>query len=194
MPGRKSLWVRHKERWSEGCGHEACSKAFRVVLAKGKIPADIALVGEGPGRSEDSIGLPFVGPAGQLLDKIVGKAIPEAYRVVYLNMVGCIPLGYGGKDKEPSEDQVEACKGRVEEMLALAHPKILIAVGAFAKGYLEQGYAHSLRVPDTVKVFGSIDHPAYILKTNVAQRGLLIQRAIVNITGYIEEYEDLVKG
>lgn len=65
----------HVQEW-KGCTLCPLSQGrTRVVLSRGKVPCDVLFVGEAPGRSEDVVGQPFVGPAGQLFDKIVERAV-----------------------------------------------------------------------------------------------------------------------
>lgn len=68
----KSPYALHVERWRNGCGAEICEGA-RKCLARGSLPADVLFLGEAPGESENVLGRPFVGPAGQLLDHIVER-------------------------------------------------------------------------------------------------------------------------
>ena len=63
----------------------------RVVLCRGKVPADVLFIGEGPGESEDSIGQPFIGPAGHLLDQILEQSGVTEHRYCLTNLVCCIP-------------------------------------------------------------------------------------------------------
>jgi uracil-DNA glycosylase len=76
--GRKPLTLldAHKERWKDGCGAEICSRSRRV-FSRGKIPCHVLLIGEAPGESENVLGVPFIGPAGKLLDRIVKEAIKD---------------------------------------------------------------------------------------------------------------------
>ena len=62
-----------------------------VVLARGSIPAEIALLGQDPGTSEDALGLPFIGKSGKILDAIVADSIPPKITRVFTNVLGCIP-------------------------------------------------------------------------------------------------------
>lgn len=69
-----SLYSAHVERW-KSCQRCALGRTRdKIVLAKGRLPCDVLFVGEAPGESEDVIGLPFVGPAGRLLDEMIRDA------------------------------------------------------------------------------------------------------------------------
>jgi uracil-DNA glycosylase len=237
-----SAFQRHVQRWG------ACQKCplhrvrQKIVLAKGQVPTDVLLCGESPGLSEDSIGTPFVGPAGHLLDYILSRAL-ENYprvRVAVTNLVGCFPrmkvpkvvnlqkerydvrvdrsTDWGnpyviGKDGtreeviqkyqewlprqtkllkllpqltgarlgcfchplpchgdvivetwerlvdqgkvEPQPWAIEACRERLEEFIALANPRLVVAVGTLAAKHLN---ARALKGRE----FASIIHPAAV--------------------------------
>lgn len=68
-------WTEHVARWRDCTACRLCQQRDRIVLARGDVPCDVLFVGEAPGASEDALGLPFVGPAGRLLDSIVDSAI-----------------------------------------------------------------------------------------------------------------------
>lgn len=65
----------HFATWRNGCGCELCPAAKKVVIGKGENPCDVCFVGEAPGDSEDVLGDPFVGPAGEVLDHIVSRSL-----------------------------------------------------------------------------------------------------------------------
>lgn len=162
----------------------------RVVFPRGSVPADVVFVGEAPGESENILGQPFVGPAGQLLDGIAEEALGGLVRVAFTNLVLCIPYSPDGVGKidEPEPDHVTACKGRLEEFLRIAKPRLVVAVGACAKKWLAPGYKHSVKIPNGAKLI-DIVHPAFILRMNVAQRGLARQRCVVQVRQAVEELE-----
>jgi uracil-DNA glycosylase family 4 len=187
-----TLYQKYKEQWKNGCGHNLCERACHIVHLRGSVPCDIAFIGEAPGRSEDTLGSPFIGPAGHLLDHIIKNSIRVAehpLRTAFMNMVGCLPRSDEDNTKlsEPSEDQVETCKPRLEHLLKVAKPKLIVAVGQFSAKHLEQGYMHSVQLPSSHKQVCVIDHPAFILRTNIANRGLMVQRAMVVLRGAIED-------
>jgi len=192
----------HVERWKNGCGHDLCSKARRIVLGRGSVPCDVLLVGEAPGQSEDNVGKPFVGPAGKLLDNIIECSIgvennvrranghPELTYAI-TNVVGCMPRGNAGaKAGEPDLDQIEACIPRLEDFIAVARPRLVVCVGKISKEWLEPGIKGNVKFdahdPRNVRRV-VIDHPAFILRANVVNQGLLRQRAIVTIGTAVEE-------
>ena len=99
-----------------------------VVFGTGNADADLMFIGEGPGAEEDRQGLPFVGPAGQLLTKIIG-AIGLAREQVYIaNVVKCRPPG----NRDPQPDEVAACRSFLEDQVRLVAPRVLVALGRVA--------------------------------------------------------------
>ena len=149
-------------------------------------------------NSEDVLGRPFVGPAGKLLDEIVDRAWGRSSGVVgkriypvtwaFTNLVACIPRDEnGGKATEPAEEYIEACQPRLVEMLSLAEPKLLGAVGKHATDWLTPGYRWSTPLPATVVKRVDLLHPAAILRANLTQRGLLAQRCVAQLREAAEE-------
>lgn len=99
-----------------------------VVFGSGNPHADLMFVGEGPGAQEDRQGLPFVGPAGQLLTKII-EAIGRTRDGVYIaNIVKCRPPG----NRDPRPEEVAACREYLEGQIALIRPKVIVALGRVA--------------------------------------------------------------
>lgn len=77
-PNRQPLtqYQQFAARYRAGCGSDQCTnRNTRVVLARGSVPCDVLLIGEAPGESENVLGLPFIGPAGKLMDSVVRDAL-----------------------------------------------------------------------------------------------------------------------
>jgi uracil-DNA glycosylase family 4 len=177
-------------RWKGGCGSSICETATKVVFGRGDIPCDILLIGEAPGISEDIIGQAFVGPAGSLLDYILDRALgkPWPYRVAMTNVVCCIPRGEDGeKWQEPPDEAIEQCSERLKEFVALTRPRLIVRVGKIATDWLTPGYRYSITFEGGIPMV-DVQHPAFILRQNIAQRGLLVQRAIVTIQNAAEQH------
>jgi DNA polymerase len=193
MPSRRvelSPWKQFKARWKDGCGAPICPGATRRCLARGDVPCDVLFIGEAPGESENVCGVPFIGPAGKLLDVIVSRAFQSApgLKWAFTNVVACIPReADGAKAGEPEDESVLACKPRLEEFIAMCSPRLVVAVGSVAEGWLDQGYKHSIQLPSPRPAQIAISHPAYILRSNVAMRGLAVQRAVVTISNALED-------
>lgn len=99
-----------------------------VVFGSGSSNADLMFIGEGPGAEEDRQGLPFVGPAGELLTRIL-KAISLEREDVYIaNIVKCRPPG----NRDPLPEEVASCKAYLEAQIDLIDPKIIVLLGRVA--------------------------------------------------------------
>lgn len=99
-----------------------------VVIGDGNPNADIMLIGEGPGQQEDLQGIPFVGAAGQLLDKMLA-AIDFSREDVYIaNIVKCRPPG----NRDPREEEQAACIAYLRHQLVLVKPRIIVCLGRIA--------------------------------------------------------------
>jgi uracil-DNA glycosylase len=158
-----------------GCGLKF-EGARQSVFARGTESADIMLIGEGPGADEDVRGLPFVGRAGQLLDKMLAAAgLTE--RVFITNTVYWRPPG----NRTPTTAEQAVCRPFVERAISLVNPKaLLLAGGASAKSMLgrEEGIL-SLRGRwfEWSSADGTINlpalptlHPAFLLRTPGAKK------------------------
>ncbi|NSW82340.1 MAG: uracil-DNA glycosylase [Syntrophothermus sp.] len=100
----------------------------QVVFGEGDQKADLMLVGEGPGQVEDEQGRPFVGPAGQLLDRILEACAIRRDEVYITNIVKCRPPG----NRLPNPDEVAACRGWLEAQIRLMSPRIIVCLGLLA--------------------------------------------------------------
>jgi uracil-DNA glycosylase family 4 len=194
----------HVAKWQGGCGSGLCERASRVY-ARGRIPCDVLFVGEAPGESEDTCCVPFVGPAGKLLDRIVSDALGSrlnVLRICYTNLVCCMPTAIDGpKSGQPLPEEIQSCAPRLVEFIALCRPKLIVCVGTLARDYLDlktHGNVWRVAVHDSSLVEAiaelrkvpqvDINHPAFLLRQNVATQGLLIQRAMITVRNAVEEY------
>ena len=180
-------WLEFKNKWKDCDKCPLCNTRDKIVLAKGKIPCDVLFVGEAPGVSEDILGIPFVGPAGKLLDDWIETAldIPNSDtlnlppRMAFTNLVCCIPLGDDGqKTNEPDKKDIKACNPRLVEFIKLCKPQHIVCVGKLA-------FKHCPRI-DGIG-YTEIVHPAAVLRAEVGQQGLLIQRSVVILQDLFEE-------
>lgn len=187
-PG-KSPYAQLVDQWKDcqNCG--LCLVRKKVVMAKGSIPADVVMVGEAPGESEDVIGVPFVGPAGKLLGRIVDKAKVDggypSVRIAWTNLVGCVPKDDETKRKrgEPLPGEIEACRPRLERLLDLCKPDLIVCVGQLAE---KQAKIHNWEARAKIV---SIVHPAAILRADITQQGLMVQRCCVQLA---DAFNDLI--
>ncbi len=125
---RAELLAAVAERASACTRCRLSAKRRTVVFGTGSADADLMFIGEGPGAEEDRQGLPFVGPAGELLNKIIA-AIDLAREDVYIaNIVKCRPPG----NRDPQPDEAEACREYLEAQIELVRPRVIVALGRVA--------------------------------------------------------------
>lgn len=105
-----------------------CETRNHVVFGVGNPGADIMFIGEGPGEQEDLQGEPFVGPAGKLLDDMLSIIDLDRTKVYIANIVKCRPP----RNRDPQEDEQEACISYLREQIALVKPKIIVCLGRIA--------------------------------------------------------------
>ena len=106
-----------------------CEKRVRAVPGQGPSSPLALVVGEGPGAEEDARGLPFVGPAGQLLDKMLASiGLDRLSNCFIANVVKCRPP----QNRDPAADEQAACIGYLRRQIVLLKPKALLCVGRIA--------------------------------------------------------------
>jgi uracil-DNA glycosylase len=137
-----------------------------AVVGRGNPTASIMIIGEGPGQNEDETGLPFVGKAGQLLDKILASVHLDTEQDVYIcNIVKCRPPN----NRAPTPEEMDACKPYLLEQIRLVNPKIILLTGATAvKGILSDKRGITKIRGQWIPWQGywcmPIFHPAYLLR------------------------------
>lgn len=144
----------------------------QTVFARGTGSSGLVFVGEGPGADEDAQGYPFVGKAGQLLDRMIDAMGFSRDDVYVCNIVKCRPP----KNRKPEPDEMATCRPYLAEQLELLNPNVIVALGATAvEGLLGIGggitrlrgkwrlYQGRVAVMPTF-------HPAYLLRTPEAKR------------------------
>lgn len=105
-----------------------CEKRTNIVLGVGDRNAKIMFIGEGPGADEDAQGEPFVGRAGQLMNKAFEYVGIERSKVYIANIVKCRPPG----NRDPENDEAEACMDYLRSQVLLVKPKIIVLLGRIA--------------------------------------------------------------
>ncbi|MEO4044799.1 uracil-DNA glycosylase [Hoeflea sp. CAU 1731] len=152
------------------------SGARNTVFADGNPAADIMLVGEAPGRDEDRQGLPFVGRAGQLLDRMLAAINLDRESVYITNMIPWRPPG----NRTPTPFEIELCRPFIERHIALANPKIIVFLGNVStksmlnttRGILSiRGSWTRYKLGDALDIQALPTlHPAYLLRNPAHKR------------------------
>jgi uracil-DNA glycosylase family 4 len=104
----------------------------QVVYGTGNPDADLMFIGEGPGYYEDKQGEPFVGAAGQLLNKMLEEIGIRREDVRITNVVLCRPPG----NRDPMPDEVDACTPWIQEQIAIVDPRVIVTLGNFATRFM----------------------------------------------------------
>ena len=120
------------EELEEKCLHcdrcELCRTRHNVVFGVGNRSSRLLFVGEGPGEQEDLQGVPFVGPAGKLLDDMLSIIDLDREKCYIANIVKCRPP----RNRDPQPQEQDACIGFLENQIALLQPKIIVCLGRIA--------------------------------------------------------------
>jgi uracil-DNA glycosylase len=143
------------------------------VYGEGDPDARLMVVGEGPGETEDQLGRPFVGRAGQLLDRMLA-AIGLAREEVYIcNTVKCrptLPGPNGPRNRPPDAQEMENCRPFLDEQIAIVEPEVILALGSpAAKSFLGRDFQITRMRgrwyigPHDIPLMVTF-HPAYILR------------------------------
>ena len=186
-------YMAHFNKWIDCKDCFLHKRRKNVVLARGTIPCDVLFVGEAPGAGEDVLGVPFVGPAGKLLDEIIESAWPSTpgvdRSIAFSNILACIPKASKGNKihsgAEIPEECLDACSGRLTELVNLCIPKVIVLVGQLAKkrihGQAQFGSKWEGEGSSIIH-FVEIIHPAAILRMDISKRGLAVQRTVVALS------------
>lgn len=121
-------WVKLKADCADCQSCQLCQTRRSLVFGVGNEQAEVMLIGEGPGEQEDIQGIPFVGPAGKLLDDMLSMIDLDRSKVYIANIVKCRPP----KNRDPQDTEQRACMGWLERQIALVNPKIIVCLGRIA--------------------------------------------------------------
>jgi DNA polymerase len=165
--------------------------ATQAVAGEGPAEARIMLVGEQPGDQEDLAGRPFVGPAGQILDRALAEAGIDRAQVYVTNAVKHFKFTPRGKRRihqKPDLREITACRSWLDHEIALVKPKLVVALGASAARALlgrsvpvgaSRGRMFSL--PSSIPVAVTI-HPSYVLRIpDQAQRAAEYKQLVADL-------------
>ncbi len=141
-----------------------------VVFGSGNANAELMFVGEAPGANEDRLGLPFVGQAGKLLDKLLREIGLQRADVFVINTVKCRPPG----NRDPHPDEIESCNPYLRGQIELIEPAVICTLGNFATKLLRSDTTGISRIhgQEEVRLIGDravrlypLYHPAAALYT-----------------------------
>ena len=188
IPAGNIATLRRKARDCHACG--LWKHATQTVFGAGASHARIMMIGEQPGLQEDTQGLPFVGPAGRLLDRALADARVDRRTLYLTNTVKHFKYELRGKlrlHKRANAAEQEACRMWLAAELARVQPRIVVALGAMAAQTLfgnafsitrERGQWRHL-APDT-EGFATF-HPSAILRTPGEQRAAMYRQLVEDL-------------
>jgi len=159
-----------------------------IVFGMGDENAELLFVGEAPGRAEDAQGLPFVGPAGRLLDELLMGIGIRREQVYIANVVKCRPPG----NRDPVPYEMDTCNPFLLGQIRIIKPRILCALGRVAASLIldknvQMNKVHGQKFPGHGYFFVPVFHPAAALRTP-STRGVLVEDFNL-LKGYLEEEE-----
>ncbi len=147
-----------------------------MVPGEGDPDAEVMIVGEAPGASEDEEGRPFVGRAGKLLDELLAEAGLEREQVFITNVVKARPPG----NRDPRKDEVAHHMPWLEAQLALIQPRLVVSLGRHALAHFSDGAkisdVHGTEITERGRTLFPLYHPAAALH-NQSLRGTLVADA-----------------
>lgn len=137
-----------------------------LVFGVGNENAEVLFIGEGPGKNEDLQGEPFVGRAGQLLDKYLDAIDLDRHKNIYIaNIVKCRPP----ENRDPLPEEQEACIGWLREQTRLMRPKIIVCLGRIAaQKIIDKNFMITKQHGEFIEkggiIFMATLHPAALLR------------------------------
>ncbi|MFC1549382.1 uracil-DNA glycosylase [Nitrospirota bacterium] len=136
-----------------------------IVFGVGNPSARLMFIGEGPGKDEDAKGEPFVGEAGQLLDRLINRMGLSREEVYIANIVKCRPPG----NRDPEDDEVESCTVFLRQQIEAIRPEVIMTLGRIAAHRLLETKVPITKLRGKFQRYGDIPvmptfHPAYLLR------------------------------
>ena len=163
-------------RTCTACG--LCTTRNHMVFGVGNREADVMFVGEGPGEQEDQQGEPFVGAAGKLLDDMMAIIDLDRTNCYIANIVKCRPP----HNRDPQEDEQDACIGYLRNQAALIRPKIIVCLGRIAAKRL---------ISDDFRI--TREHGRWVQRNGIWMTALYHPSALLrDVTKRPETFEDLL--
>jgi uracil-DNA glycosylase family 4 len=156
----------------QGCTRcKLCENRKTVVIGEGNPQAELVFIGEGPGEQEDLQGRPFVGKAGQLLDRMIQAIGLDRSQVYIANVVKCRPPG----NRNPEPDEIATCSPFLYRQLDAIQPKVVVALGKFAAQTLLNTDVRITQLRGTFQPYRGARlmptfHPAYLLRNPDAKK------------------------
>lgn len=160
-----------KELASEIASCKRCNlhkERTQTVFGIGDLNAELLIIGEAPGAEEDRLGEPFVGPAGRLLNSMLGAIGLSRQQVYIANILKCRPPG----NRDPKPEEVAQCAPYLARQVEMIQPRLILAVGRVAAQNLLQQTTPIGKMRGRRYTYGQLEipvivtyHPAYLLRS-----------------------------
>src|SRR3989338_6029111 len=169
-----------------------CQSRSQVVFGSGNPKAEVILIGEAPGANEDKQGIPFCGMSGQVLNELLNAVGLSREDIFITNTILCRPQD----NRNPAKDEVENCSDRLNSLIQIMKPKVIVTIGNFAterilgkKGITSlHGKIFSIKMTDTEITVIPIIHPAnYLYQGRNPQLFETMKQDFRTIKGIIDE-------
>jgi uracil-DNA glycosylase family 4 len=180
--------------YKEMAGCRLCGIAktrTKVVPGEGSENAQILFIGEAPGYHEDQMGRPFVGPAGQLLDKLLASIDLKRHQVHIANVIKCRPPN----NREPSAEEIDNCHHWLDKQIALIRPKMIVTLGRYSMAKFFPGKTISKIHGTGQKINGIIYFAMYHPAAALHQQSLreTLETDMLKIPRYLAELQKTVE-
>ncbi len=178
-------WKQLESACGECRGCELYKTRKNLVFGTGNRSADLMFVGEAPGEREDETGIPFVGAAGQLLDKYLIAVGLERENVYIANILKCRPP----RNRDPLPEEGDACIGFLREQVKLIRPKIIVCLGRISamrliKPDFKITREHGIIVKKGAFAMTAVYHPAALLRDPAKKEDMF--RDMKKIKAYLD--------
>jgi len=183
-----------EEKAKNCCACRLCKTRKNVVFGEGDLQTNLMFVGEAPGEQEDIQGRPFVGRAGQLLNRFLNLYGVSREKVYITNVVKCRPPN----NRNPETDEIKSCYPFLERQIELIEPKVILCLGAFAARTILnlpektpisriRGKEHKVEVKGKEVIVIPTFHPAYLLRNRKGEPEFQkdLEKAL-KLAGFIE--------
>jgi len=146
-----------------------CKTRTNVVPGEGSSKAEIMFIGEGPGKKEDEQGIPFIGAAGKLLDKLLALISLKREDVYIANVVKCRPP----ENRDPLPEEVEACRPWLDQQIEIIKPKLIVLLGRHSMDRFLSNQKISIDHGKPKRKNGQVYYPIYHPAAALYRNGLL---------------------
>jgi len=156
----RTILEQHKDKYFSCSRCHLHRTAFRQVIFRGTLPCDVLFLGEAPGNTEDTLGTPFIGSSGKLLEKMISLSSSQekagSYSYGISNVICCVPRDDANKLRQPTAEEARECRPRLFDLIERAQPKLIVLLGKVAKKYIP---TQNINTPC---IF--LQHPSYLLR------------------------------